>query len=219
MGNVLKKVGVVTILTMVICLLIKHGNLSDVTPSKIRGFLYQYGHMAPIIYILLFTFVPLTLFPDSVLAIASGLVFGFIKGSIYTMIGAVCGGTLAFFLARYLGKGFVDSKLGGKNGEIRKGISEKGFWLVLMLRLIPLLPFDVISYLSGISDIKYKDFLVGTVIGIIPGVMVFVNIGHHLVDMNSKGLYISIGCLVLLVVASKLLKDKVDRWGKGSSEI
>ena len=57
---------------------------------------------------------------------------------------------------------------------------------MLMLRLIPLFPFDVISYGSGLTSIRYKDFLLATFFGTIPGIFVFVNIGAQSVNIGSK---------------------------------
>ena len=87
-------------------------------------------------------------------------------------------------------------------------INSKGFFVVLMLRLIPLFPFDIISYGAGLTSIKYKDFLLATIIGTIPGILVFTNIGAQSVNIGSNGFYMSIMALILLVIASIFLKNK-----------
>nr|WP_257786419.1 TVP38/TMEM64 family protein [Clostridium formicaceticum] len=180
----------------------------DYTPQQIKEYVYSFEVLAPIIYIILFTFVPLTLFPDSILAIAGGMCFGLLKGSIYTMIGALCGGTLSFCISRFLGKCFM-KKLANKDlGDLSKSIEVKGFWIVLLLRLIPLFPYDVISYSAGLSNVKYKDFLWATFFGIIPGVLVFTNIGDKATNIASEEFYFSIGLLVFLLIASVILKKK-----------
>jgi len=79
----------------------------------------------------------------------------------------------------------------------------------LMLRLIPLFPFDVISYGAGFSNIKYRDYILATIVGIIPGVLVFTNIGTQVSKIGSFEFYISISMLVLLVVCGNLFKDKL----------
>ena len=87
-------------------------------------------------------------------------------------------------------------------------INERGFFIVLMLRLIPLFPFDVISYGSGLTSIRYKDFLLATFFGTIPGIFVFVNIGAQSVNIGSKSFYLSITALILLLVVSIILKNR-----------
>lgn len=177
--------------------------------KDIKQFLDSLGLLAPIVYIVLFTFVPLTFFPDSVLAIAGGMAFGLFKGTLLTITGALCGGSLAFFLTRYLGQDIIKKIIKKDISILRKHTQEKGFLVVLVLRLIPLVPFDVISYSAGLSEIKYKDFLLATFLGIIPGVAVFSNIGDKSLKAGSFEFYVSIALLVVLLVVSVLLKNKI----------
>lgn len=182
--------------------------LKELTPNAIRVFLLQFGAWAPIIYIILFTIVPLTLFPDAVLAITSGLIFGVTFGFVYTIIGALCGGSLAFFIARFLGHDFIATKV-KEHANLNSLISQREFPMILILRLIPLIPFDVISYASGISGIRYKDFILGTVLGIIPGVFLLTNIGAGMSELNSPRLYLSTAAFVLLIVFAKTFADRL----------
>jgi len=177
--------------------------------KDIKLFLDSLGLLAPIVYIVLFTFVPLTFFPDSVLAIAGGMAFGFFKGSLLTIIGALCGGSLAFFITRYLGQDVIKRFIKKDISILGKHTQEKGFLVILILRLIPLVPFDVISYSAGLSGIKYKDFFLATLLGIIPGVAVFSNIGDKSLEAGSSEFYISIALLIVLLVVSVLLKKKI----------
>jgi uncharacterized membrane protein YdjX (TVP38/TMEM64 family) len=177
--------------------------------KDIKLYLDSLGLLAPIVYIVLFTFVPLTFFPDSVLAIAGGMAFGLVKGSLLTVIGALGGGTLAFFITRCLGQEAIKRFVKKDLSILDKHTEEKGFLVVLILRLIPLVPFDVISYSAGLSKIKYKDFFLATLIGIIPGVVVFSNIGDKSLEAGSFGFYLSIALLIILLVASVLLKKKI----------
>lgn len=202
-----KKIGLLlTILTIIsIC---HFTPLNGLTPNAIKSFLLQFGSWAPVIYIILFTIVPLTLFPDAVLAIASGLIFGVTFGSVYTIIGALCGGSLAFFIARFLGRDFISPKM-KKHTNLNNLISEKGFAMVLILRLIPLIPFDVISYAGGISGIRYKDFILGTVLGIVPGVFILTNIGAGISELNSPRLYLSSTAFILLIILAKSFANRL----------
>jgi len=183
--------------------------LQYTTPEQLRDFIASYKVLAPVVYILLFTFVPLTLFPDSVLAISGGMCFGLFWGFVYTMIGAVCGGTLAFYLSRGIGRKIVTTFSKKEADKLSAVINERGFVIVLMLRLIPLFPFDVISYGAGFSNIKYRDYILATIVGVIPGVLVFTNIGTQVSKIGSFEFYISISMLVLLVVCGNLFKDKL----------
>lgn len=102
--NIIVSIILVILLAFLIYFLRNTILAKDVSAVSIKEYINSYGAIAPIIYIILFTLVPLTLFPDSILAIAGGMAFGMVEGSVYTIIGAVCGASLSFYIARFLGK-------------------------------------------------------------------------------------------------------------------
>lgn len=176
--------------------------------KEIQSYVEGFGGLAPVVYILIFALVPLTLFPDSIIAISGGLIFGLAKGYIFTTIGALIGGTISFYISRYFGRDVVKKLTKDKLDNIENMINEKGFTIVFLLRLIPLFPFDVISYGAGFTSIKYRDFAIATVLGTIPGILVFTNIGAKSVDIGSSSFYASIAALILLLFTSMVLKKK-----------
>lgn len=206
--SALKVIPILIIITIAICVLCNMKSLRHCTPENIKTFVDSYGVFSPIIYIILFTLVPLTLFPDSILAIAGGMCFGMVSGFIFTMIGAILGGSLSFFLAKTLGHKIFNKFIKPDLSKLENAIKNRGFMLVFLLRLIPLFPFDIISYASGFSGVKFKDFAFATILGIIPGVFVFVNIGDKATDLDSSSFYMSIALLVGLFVMSYTLKKK-----------
>lgn len=178
------------------------GILKNAAPDAIRDQVLAWGSWGPLVYVILFTVVPLTLFPDAVLAIASGMAFGMGKGFVLTWVGAMMGGSLAFWLARLIGQEAME-KLMIRLGHKPHGVPVmKGFLSILLLRLIPLVPFDVVSYGAGLSHVRYRDFLGATALGIIPGVCVYVNIGDKLFDCNPSHFYWAIALLVGLTALS-----------------
>ncbi|WP_141664383.1 TVP38/TMEM64 family protein [Romboutsia hominis] len=207
MNNKLKKILVIIgILAFVVITNRYIGNNVDI--YTIKEYVKTFGVLAPLIYIVMFSLVPLTFFPDSVLAISAGLIFGFSKGYIYTTIGALIGASIAFFIARYLGTEIIKRKSSDKLEKIERLIEKNGFYIIFLLRLIPLFPFDVISYGAGITNVKYKDFILATLFGTIPGIAVFTNIGATSLNIKSTSFYISIALLVLLFTVSIFLKNK-----------
>jgi len=207
--NILKVMFFIIIIAVVICAFLNMKTLHKCTPENIKVFVDSYGLFSPIVYIILFTFVPLTLFPDSILAIAGGMCFGMVGGFIYTIIGAMFGGTLSFFLAKILGHKVFNNFIKKDLSNLENALKKRGFVLVFILRLIPLFPFDVISYAAGFSGVKFKDFALATILGIIPGVFVFINIGDKATDIGSSSFYISIALFVGLIVMSYALKKKI----------
>ncbi|CEN21447.1 TVP38/TMEM64 family protein [Paraclostridium sordellii] len=207
LGKVLKiliSIIILLILGTIICKILS----MNIGVEDIQDYVSSFGRLAPLVYIIMFALVPLTLFPDSILAIVGGMVFGLFKGYIYTLIGALIGATISFYISRKLGRAFVKKLTKEKLDNIEELINSKGFFIVLILRLVPLFPFDIISYGSGLTSIKYKDFLLATIIGTIPGILVFTNIGAQSVNIGSNSFYISIMGLILLVLLSLILKNK-----------
>lgn len=207
----MKKVIIFLFITILIGVFYYFDLLSFTNPSEIRDYVLSFGEFAPIIFIILFTIVPLTLFPDAILAIAGGLIFGLYEGSIYIMIGALCGSTLSFYIARFYGSWIKDKLKNEKFLDIDKNIKKNGFMIIFILRLVPLVPFDIISYSAGFSSIKYKDFIIATFIGIIPGVVVYANIGAQSLNFGTNNFYFSIAFLIALIVISAMFKNKVKK--------
>lgn len=176
--------------------------------EDIKAYIISFGIFAPVIYIIMFALVPLTLFPDSILAISGGLVFGLIKGYIFTAIGALIGASISFMLARILGRDFVVKFSKNKLQNVEKIIGNNGFLIIVLLRLIPLFPFDIISYGAGVSNVKYKEYILATFIGTIPGILVFTNIGAQWVNVGKTSFYISIASLIFLFLMSIFLKHR-----------
>ncbi len=213
----MKKTSLIIILSFILVLFYYFDIFTFSNPNEIKDYVLSFGIYAPFIFIILFTIVPLTLFPDAILAIAGGLIFGLYEGSLYIMIGALCGSTLSFFIARVYGKWLKEKLTNEKFLNLDKNAKENGFLIIFLLRLVPLVPFDIISYSAGFSSIRYKDFILATLIGIIPGVVVYANIGAQSLNIGTSGFYASIACLIALIVISMIFKNKIKRKIYGNS--
>lgn len=198
----------VAIIMCIYCLN-KNNMFKGYSAAEIKQYVNSYGSLAPVVFIILFTLVPLTLFPDAVLAVAGGMLFGLYEGFIYILIGALCGAALSFYISRGLGKSFIQRFIKKDIECFQNGVEKRGFIIILLLRLIPLLPFDVISYGAGLSKIRFKDFISATAVGIIPGVLVYANLGDKSAVFGSKEFYIAVGLLILLFMVSYIFKKKI----------
>jgi uncharacterized membrane protein YdjX (TVP38/TMEM64 family) len=137
----------------------------------------------------------------TILTLAAGAIFGSIWGTVYVNIGATVGATLAFLVARFLLRDWVVGKLGHRADALDKGLRESGLSYLLFLRLVPLFPFWLINLASGITGLPLRTYVVGTMIGIMPGSFVFANAGASLATIDSLSGIASprvIGSFVLL---------------------
>ena len=187
---------------------------SKVDPADIQAFVSGFDSWAPAVYIALFALLPAMFFPVAVLALAGGLLFGLWAGSIYTFLGAMINCTVMFWLARTVGyekvKALVESRLSEKwQNRLNAAAGREGFLLLIILRLIPAVPYNLINYAFGLTRMSYPAYLLGSALGIIPGTFVFINIGDKAMDVTSPGFWVAIGLLVLLLVITTVLGKKL----------
>lgn len=185
-----------------------------VTPRELQSALQGLGSWAAIAYIGLFTVLPAFFFPVAVLALAGGLLFGLWLGSLYTFIGAMLNCTVMFFLARYAGRKQVEELIRKRMSpawrqRLQNLNSNGGFLLLVILRLIPAVPYNLINYAFGLSAMSYSTYILASGIGIIPGTFAFINIGDKALDVTSPDFWIAIGLLVLLLAVTAALGKKI----------
>lgn len=213
--NVIKVISIAISIIAIVLLINEFNIFKGYGPNEIKEFIQGKGIMAPVIYVALLSSLPLLLFPDSVLVIAGGMIFGLFWGSVLTVIGSLIGAALAFFISRKLGQQVVKKLIKKDLVFFDKNDKKGGFFLILILRLIPLFPFKIVSYSAGLSDIKFKDFAIATTLGSLPGIIVYTNLGDKTTVYGSKDFYLSIGLLVGLFAISfimkKIFKGKGDK--------
>jgi len=136
------------------------------------------GAIAPIAFMLIYIVATVAFLPGSVLTLGAGVLFGIVKGSIYVFFGATLGATLAFLVGRYLARGWISKKIAGnqKFSAIDKAVGKEGLKIVLLTRLSPIFPFNLLNYGLGVTGVSLKDYVLGSV-GMIPGTIMYVYIG------------------------------------------
>lgn len=183
---------------------------SLVTPQQIQDTVSQCGSWAAAAYIGLFTLLPAFFFPVAVLALAGGLLFGLVWGSIYTFLGAILNCSVMFLLARYVGREKVAQLIQSKlsplwQSRLQSLNSSGGFLLLIVLRLIPAVPYNLINYAFGLTSMSYRTYIIGSALGIIPGTLAFINIGDKALDVTSPDFWIAIGLLGGLLLITSIL--------------
>jgi len=175
--------------------------------ENIQSHAADMGVLAPLFFMTLYFFGTIFFLPGTPLTILGGVLFGSIQGTLYTVIGATLGASAAFLLTRFLGKTFVDKLLKNKFKKLNEydnKLEENGLLTMLFLRLVPLFPFNGLNFALGVTRIKFKDFFLGTLIGIIPGSFVLTNIGSTAADMRDWKFYLFIALFLLMAVIPKI---------------
>ena len=155
--------------------------------------------------------------PGQVFQIAAGAVFGFLPGLLLSVIGAVCGASMTYFLARLLGQDAVHMFFGEEKTQRYVAFlnSERAYILIFLIYLIPGLPKDLVCYAAGISEVKFRAFLILSTVGRIPAMCGSLLFGHMFMEGNETGM-ITVAVIVVIVVGICLLKrdwlkEKADR--------
>ncbi|CAM6089892.1 unnamed protein product [Calypogeia fissa] len=185
------------------------------------------GPWGPLVYAL--GYIPLTVLavPASLLTLGGGYLFGLILGFITDSIGSAAGATAAFMVGRTIGRNFVASKLQDypQFEAIALAIERQGFKIVLLLRMVPLLPFNMLNYLLAVTPISCYTYTLASWLGMMPMTLVLVYAGTTIKDitdfsrhdgkltparwiMLGSGLFTSV---VIVIVVTRIAKDALQR--------
>jgi len=146
------------------------------------------GIVGGIAFIAIYIIATVAFLPGSILTLGAGIVFGVLLGAVYVFIGATLGAIAAFLVGRYLARGWISKKIEGnqKFAAIDKAVAREGFKIVLLTRLSPVFPFNLLNYAFGITGVSLKDYVLGS-IGMIPGTVMYVYIGSLAGDLAKIG--------------------------------
>ena len=162
---------------------------------------------APVLYVVAYAVATAIALPGSILTIVGGAVFGFGWGAVLVTIGANVGANAAFALARGLGRDGIERLFGTRLAGLDRATADHGFMGLLVLRLIPLVPFNALNFGSGLTALRWRDYALATVIGILPGTLVYTFFADALVLGSTEAsadarirLFIAGGLLLVLAL-------------------
>ncbi|MCM3730585.1 TVP38/TMEM64 family protein [Fictibacillus nanhaiensis] len=195
---------------LIILVLWLQKNYKGFSPEEFRNWITQWGLLAPFLFILLYTLRPFVLFPSSIFAITSGLSFGFYWGCLFTYLGSLGGGLITYYAINRLDR-FNKSEQwkNERYKKIRSNIEREGFRYVLLLRLLPVLNYDLVSYLTSMTKVKFKDYAIATAIGIIPGTIAYTYLGTSMTSGSKQVVFIGTTLLFVIVGLPLIFKKKM----------
>lgn len=157
----------------------------------------------------------------AILSLAAGALFGLFQGTLFVVSGATVGAILSFLASRTLMREWVVKRFGGRMEGIDRGLRENGLSFLLFLRLVPVFPFFLVNVACGVTGLPLRTYALGTLVGIFPGSLVFVNAGASIAAIESVRQAASprvLGSFVLLGLFALLptIINAVKRWRKGN---
>jgi phospholipase D1/2 len=143
-------------------------------------------------------FVGLSPVPVLLLVAATGIAFGPILGPVYAMAGALASGSVSFAIGRWMGQRRVEELGGERVARVTRTLKRNGTLAVFLLRKIPL-PFMLVNIVIGASPVRYRDFLLGTTLGMAGIVIALAGFGYQLTMVLRSPSPATIGTAALLV--------------------
>ena len=160
---------------------------------------HQFMTMA--VYMAVYILVTALSLPGAaVMTLAGGAIFGLWSGLLLVSFASTIGATLAFLVARFLLKDYVQDKFGDRLKAINEGIAKDGAFYLFTLRLVPVFPFFIINLVMGLTPIRVGVFYIVSQIGMLAGTFVFVNAGTQLAKIDSLSGILSPGLIFSFVL-------------------
>jgi len=146
--------------------------------SDLRRVTAEAGPWAPLLFVGLQAVLCVTPFPRTVFTVAAGALFGALWGTVLTVLATTLAGLLAYALVRATGGRLVRRYVRGSAVHwTRRRLDHHGTLAVTSLRLVPIVPFAALNYVCGLSSVRFLPYLVGTVVGVLPGTIAIVVLG------------------------------------------
>ncbi len=170
--------------TLAVLVLIALGVLAALLPVKmwLRTFVEWVEHLGPwgvVIFIAAYALATILFLPGWIFTVSAGLIYGIVGGTLVALTGAVIGASLSFLIARYLLRRNIEdfSRRNPRFSAIDQAIGQQGWKIVGLLRLSPLIPFNLSNYLYGITSVRFSAYVVVSAICMIPGTLLYAYLG------------------------------------------
>lgn len=203
-SNFLKRIIILSLLVIAILTIRYTGLTSYLDQNKLQELIKGYGILAPLVYMFIYTIAPSLFLPGLPITIVGGILFGPFWGVIYTITSATAGACLAFLIARYIARDWIDKKLRSPRWRKLDDATQKHGWkIVAFTRLIPLFPFNLLNYAFGLTKIKFTHYAITTFICMLPACIAFIVFSSSLFDLlkGKISLKLIIGLILILLIS------------------
>ena len=172
-------------------------------PDSIRQWLVDIAEIpaAPLIVLATFVLGGLVVFPVMLLIAATAAAFGPWLGFVLAGMGAIASAVITYGIGAAIGRDAVETVMGPRLHRVRRSITERGVLAVAAIRLVPIAPFTLVNLIAGASKIRFTDYVLGTVIGMAPGLVLMSALGHRIWSIISEPTLTNIVLFVLAVLA------------------
>ncbi len=146
--------------------------------AALQQWVERAGALGPLVYIALYAVATVLFVPGSAITLAGGALFGPVWGTLYSLTGATLGASAAFLIARHLGADWVARKARGRTRQLIEGVDKEGWRFVAFVRLVPLIPFNLLNYALGLTRIGLAAYVVASGVFMAPGALAYTYLGY-----------------------------------------
>lgn len=192
--------------------------LAQADIQGLRVFVSSFGILAPLVSMALMVLQALASpLPAFVITFANSWIFGWFWGAVYSWTGAMIGAAVCYFIAKAYGRPLVEKMVGTKGLEMTDGFFETyGKYSIVIARLIPVVPFDIISYAAGLTRISFWSFFWATGVGQLPATLIYSWLGENMTLSAKYALWAVSGFLVLVFLSLAFKKKLQAKLGQNS---
>lgn len=196
-------------------------SLSDYTDiGYVASFISMHSQSAwaPLLAVAFFVLGGLIVFPVIVMIAATAAALGPWMGAFSATAGVLASSFVLFMIGRFLGHRRLQSVLGARALRVQNRIVGKGIVAVAMIRMVPVAPFSLVNVLAGASQLRLSDFLIGTALGMAPGIVTMAALGAQIADFAKNASWsnaVPLGLTILLWIAVCLVVQFVVTWWSG----
>ena len=165
----------------------------------------QDSPIAPLAVLASYVVAGVLVIPITILIVATGVVFGPWLGGLYAMGGALLSAAVTYSLGRHLGRNTVRQLAGPRLNRITRRLARRGAMAIAVIRLLPIAPFSIVNGVIGASHIRLRDFMIGTAIGMAPGIaitVIFVDRVTAAVTDPGRRTFVALAAVIAFVVAA-----------------
>jgi phosphatidylserine/phosphatidylglycerophosphate/cardiolipin synthase-like enzyme/uncharacterized membrane protein YdjX (TVP38/TMEM64 family) len=159
------------------------------------------SQFAPLLAIAAFVVGGLVVFPVLVLIAATAAALGPWMGFVSAGIGVLLSALTLFMIGRFLGHARLQRLLGRRAARIQRRVIGKGVVAVAMIRMVPIAPFSIVNLVAGASELSLRDFMLGTILGMAPGIAVMAALGAQIADLARNASWGNVLLLALAIAA------------------
>jgi uncharacterized membrane protein YdjX (TVP38/TMEM64 family) len=146
--------------------------------AALHAWIAGFGVWAPIGYVVLYSVATVVMVPGGIFDVLGGALFGPYLGSLVDLAGGSIGAALAFLVARYLVRDWVESRAGPRLQRIMRSVDAEGWRFVAFLRLVPIFPYNVVNFLLGVTRVPFLHYVFATVVFMLPSTIAYTWIGY-----------------------------------------